>query len=555
MRPLLLIDRDRIQASQAKDVVELLRFEAGLDVGRNGGYGSTTSLFIRGANSNQTLVLVDGVKINPGTIGGAAIQNIHPSHIDRIEIVKGPRSSLYGSEAIGGVVHIFTRRASAANQLTLDIGGGSDNTRDLALAYHHKVGAFRHGFSLSHFSTDGYETKKNGGEDRGFESTSGQFYVGWQGASTDIEFSHWQVDGKVEYFDFFLNAVDQDAANSVSSLKIKQQLSSMAVVNANFSHVIDDVDQNQSDDFAHTERNGVDLNVDLTISPQDQLIVGAQVSKENVRALSFFSHLAPDKQPTTRMREGYVQYLWQRADFNGVVAFRHSDHEDFGHYLTREYSLGYAINEQAKAYIAYATGFRAADNSSRFGFGGNPDLDPERAKNIELGLDINTSDNATMGLRLFNSRIDDLIVYNGSINLNQNIDKVTVRGAEFDYTVDLPTWSWDLSLVVQDPFNRATGEQLARRARRSLSNTIRYKLPRGNIGLQWLLSDTRPDSDFSDTINAGYGLLNLIGQWSLSHELTLKARIENATDRDYVLADGFISQPRTVLFQLSYALN
>ena len=127
----IVIDRDQIERSLAADVAELLRFHAGLELGRNGGPGQTTSLFMRGTESNHALVMIDGVEINPGTMGGAALQNISPRLIERIEIVKGPRSSLYGSEAIGGVVNIITRNTEG---IEARAGGGRYETREASLS-------------------------------------------------------------------------------------------------------------------------------------------------------------------------------------------------------------------------------------------------------------------------------------------------------------------------------------------------------------------------------------------------------------------------------------
>lgn len=126
--PVTVITRQDIEQSLAADLAELLRFEAGLDIGRNGGAGQSTSLFMRGAESNHTLVLIDGVRINPGTVGGAAIQHIAPELVERIEIVKGARSALFGTDAIGGVINVITRREDRA-WLEGSVGGGSFATR------------------------------------------------------------------------------------------------------------------------------------------------------------------------------------------------------------------------------------------------------------------------------------------------------------------------------------------------------------------------------------------------------------------------------------------
>ena len=128
--PVIVITRSDIERSLASDVSELLQAHAGLEIARNGGPGQTTSLFTRGTESNHTVVLIDGVRINPGTIGGAALQNIAPESLERIEIVKGPRSSLYGTDAIGGVVQLFTRGA-AKDGVSTGATFGSDATQQI----------------------------------------------------------------------------------------------------------------------------------------------------------------------------------------------------------------------------------------------------------------------------------------------------------------------------------------------------------------------------------------------------------------------------------------
>ena len=141
MAPVLVIDRDEIELSLARDLADLLRFHAGLEISRNGGTGQTTSLFVRGTDSNHVLVMIDGIKINPGTIGGAAIQNIRPDMIQRIEVVKGPRSSLYGSDAIGGVINVITRKADGQMEFTAGAGRYGTFDRSATVSWQEDVNA------------------------------------------------------------------------------------------------------------------------------------------------------------------------------------------------------------------------------------------------------------------------------------------------------------------------------------------------------------------------------------------------------------------------------
>jgi vitamin B12 transporter len=175
--PVIVISRNDIERSLASDVSELLQGHAGLEISRNGGPGQTTSLFMRGTDSNHTVVLVDGVRINPGTIGGAALQNIAPESIERIEIVKGPRSSLYGTDAIGGVVQLFTRRA-AHDAFSAGATYGSDATQQLFADGAVNAGEKLHfGFGGSYSESEGMPIFVDSTSDRGYRNVTGRASV------------------------------------------------------------------------------------------------------------------------------------------------------------------------------------------------------------------------------------------------------------------------------------------------------------------------------------------------------------------------------------------
>jgi outer membrane cobalamin receptor len=129
LAPVTVITREDVERTPALDVADLLNVHANIDVARNGGFGQPVSTFLRGANSNHTLVLVDGVRVNPGTIGLAALQNIDPAHVERIEVVRGPRSALYGSDAIGGVMNVITRVPSEGSRWEASLGAGNYGAR------------------------------------------------------------------------------------------------------------------------------------------------------------------------------------------------------------------------------------------------------------------------------------------------------------------------------------------------------------------------------------------------------------------------------------------
>jgi len=255
--PVTVIGRDRIEQSLATDLAELLRFEAGLDVGRNGGPGQATSIFMRGTESNHTLVLVDGVRINPGTIGSAALQHIDPEVIERIEIVRGSRSSLYGTDAIGGVINIITRRATA-NYVEAGGGTGSYGTQTGFLSGGMKASDSEFGLTVNWQATDGYAISPLSDIERGYDNLSANVYGRRSFDIGDLTLRHWRASGNVEYLDFFQSPLDQDYVNSSSAIELDTALGETARSKLIISYIIDEIEQNQGEDFVRSERTAVD---------------------------------------------------------------------------------------------------------------------------------------------------------------------------------------------------------------------------------------------------------------------------------------------------------
>ncbi len=221
LAPAFTINRDELDRSLATDVGEVLKFHAGVDVVRSGGPGQSTSVFIRGAESNHTLVLVDGVRINPGTIGTAALQNIAPELIERIEVVKGPRSTLYGSDAIGGVINLITRRDQRpGGHFSAQAGMGpystSQGNAQASLAGDQSSA----GVSVSWLNSDGFPTHTASTTDRGYDNLSVSANARTQIGDVDAGVRYWQASGSSEYSDFFLTPVDQDFRDSVAAIDL-----------------------------------------------------------------------------------------------------------------------------------------------------------------------------------------------------------------------------------------------------------------------------------------------------------------------------------------------
>ncbi len=556
LAPVILIDRETIERSSASDAADLLRLHAGLDIGRNGGPGQATSIFMRGTESNHTLVMIDGVKINPGSIGGAALQNISPDMIERIEVVKGPRSSLYGSEAIGGVINIITRQGGKGTRGYFAFGAGRYGSHSQSLGVHLGDGVTRAGIDAAALSTDGFPTRQDASEERGYDNLSFNLYAGRDFGPLDVELRRWQTRGNTEYFDFFLTPLDQDFNNSATSLKLKATPRDTWATSLQLSQSVDEIDQNQSNDFAHTRRNQLDWQNDMQLDERQLLTAGVMLSREDVSSSIFGSGF----DETTDVQAVYAQDDIHFGDHHLLLAGRYTDHDSFGGHTTWDVEYGYQLSERTRFTAAAGTAFRAPDATDRYGFGGNPALDPETSRNLELGARHRISERQDIAFSLFDNRIEDLIEFTDPDGFlgplpgaNQNVDKARIRGVEVTYNINLHPFSMRVEGIVQDPENETSGEALPRRAKRSLTTSLLYQHGAYQLGADLITQSQRKDSAFSSVDNAGYGLVNLTAQWRLQPDWRLIGKIENVFNKHYELADGFNTMGRALFIEARYS--
>ena len=544
LAPVIVITREDILRAQANDVADLLRMHAGLEISRNGGPGQVTSLFLRGTDSNHTLVMVDGVKINPGTIGGAALQNISPEMIQRIEIVKGPRSTLYGSEAIGGVINIITRAEDSGSQAEAAYSLGEYNPRRATLGLRHNQGRFRAGLTASNLQSDGFPTLETSTIDRGHDNATVNAYLGTALGPVDGEIGYWRASGNTEYLDYLSNPVDQDFRNTASSLTLRAEPLESWATRLRLSHITDELDQNQSDDFAHTRRDQLDWQNDIQVGEAQLFTAGLWLSRENTRSLSFGSRFNED----TSVTAAYLQDDISLGNHRLLLAARLTDHDSFNRHTTWDVEYGYRLGD-TRFNAAVGTAFRAPDSTDRFGFGGNPDLDPETATNMELGVRHRIGTHQGLRLHAFRNDIDDLIEYDSASTKMRNIGKARIRGVELGYELNLGPWRLDTAATFQDPENRDTHDRLLRRAKRQFTAGLRYDRPRYGLALDLLASSNR--KDFAGGLKA-YELLNAsILARPLPH-WEWRFKVENLLDQDYQLARGYNTSERAYYAELRY---
>jgi vitamin B12 transporter len=567
--PVIVITRNDIERSLASDVSELLQTHAGLEIARNGGPGQTTSLFLRGTESNHTVVLVDGVRINPGTIGGAALQNIAPESLERIEIVKGPRSSIYGTDAIGGVVQLFTRGA-AKDGFSTGASVGSDSTQqvfgDAALS---AGDSFKFGFGGSYAQSDGMPVFIADDTDRGYRNVSGRAFA--ELAASDhvtLRARGWRAAGRTEYSSQTFGtppyaAASQDFENSVYSFEGEYRVEDGLGVRASVSRALDDIEQLQMGfgpddfDYARTRRTNMDVQVDLAAIGTHAFSFGLQRSDENTRAQSFGTVFDEDTQVT----QAFVQDQFEIGRITSRLALGHVDHETFGSELTWNAELGAAFGRGTRITVSGGSAFRAPDSTDRFGFGGNPDLDPEVSRQLEISVRQKLGERQQVSLSAFDNRIRDLIDYvivdfTTFEGQNQNVERARIKGVELGYQFRGESWRARAALTLQDPRDESADERLLRRSRESLVLAIDRDVGAFDVGVDIAAFGNRKDFGFPANVTMdSYALVNTTLRYRVNGALTLQGRLENLLDENYVLAQGYRTEGRSYTVGVRYSFD
>lgn len=542
--PVSVITREDIELSMATDLAELLRFEAGIDIGRNGGPGQATSIFLRGTESNHVLVLIDGVRVNPGTIGGAAVQHISPAVIERVEIVKGARSALFGTDAIGGVINIITRRAEKSS-VEAGAGGGSFDSRSAFVSAGTQSGVNRFGLTVDWQETTGFPPSTESEIDRGYDNLTFSLYASRDIGRGDLSLRHWQAEGTVEYLDFFLTPADQDFRNSTTALQFDREVGDRGASKLIVSYMQDRIAQNQSTDFVESARLGVDWQYSHSVG-EHTVTGGLFVADETAQSLSFGSGFDED----TAVRAIFVQDQWTRDRHRAFVALRLTDHETFGKQTTYNVEYAYDLADAWTLRGGLGRAFRAPDATDRFGFGGNPDLQPELADEYQLGLRYRPAGRHSIDLEVYANDIEDLIEFDLATFTLVNIDTAEIRGAQLGYEYRGDAFVLRADIVSQRADNRTTDSRLLRRAEESATLSYVQNLGPHRVGLAVLASGDR--EDFGGIRLPGYAIANLTGQLQLPGAWQLNARIENLLDKEYQTAAGFRMQEQSAFVELKY---
>ncbi len=549
-----VITAEELARLPGADVGDALRFRAGVEVARAGGPGQQTSLFLRGTESNHVLVLVDGVRINPGTIGVASLQNVPPSMVERIEVVKGPRSTLYGSDAIGGVINVITRQYAGTS---LEVGGGSYDTRTAALAAGFAGDDGGAALGVSWLDSEGFPTRTGDDVDRGYRNLSANASARRELGGIELAARAWYAAGTSEYSDFFVTPVDQDFENAAFALEAAASPRAGWDTRVTLGHALDRIEQNQSPDYLKTRRWQLDWQNDVAVGDKHSVTAGVLLQQEDASSDSY--GLGFDQ--GTGMQLAYVQDQFTAGRHRLLAAVGYTHHEDFGSEATWNLEYGVALGAATSVSLAAGTAFRAPDATDRYGFGGNPDLQPESSESFEVALRHRIGERHQLTLAAFRNDIDDLIQYvvtdfttfDGE---NRNVARARIEGVEAAWRYEGEAWFARAAATWQDPRDRDSDERLLRRARENYTLAVGRRIGVHVLALDVLAAGERLDFGFPEPVKLpSYAVASLSARLALPGGWRLTARVENLFDEQYELASGYNTPDRSGFLTLGRDLR
>nr|WP_242007557.1 TonB-dependent vitamin B12 receptor [Luteimonas cucumeris] len=559
-----VIDRGEIERLQPNSLPDLLRGRAGISLANNGGAGKSTSLFLRGTESDHVLVLVDGIRIGSATSGGASLQDIPVEQIERIEIVRGPFSSLYGSEALGGVIQIFTRQPQGAFVPMFSAGIGSQSTARLSAGVAGRseggddVRGGWYSINLAHEKTDGidaYRGTRNADPDRdGYRNNSATVQGGYRfSPQWDAEARAFRAEGYNEYDGSLNNQADtvqQVLGSRVrytpgERLKLTASVGSSADLSENFQDGV------YSSNF-DTRRQVVSLQADVGVAA-GLLSVGYDWLRDEVGSDTLYAR-------DHRINRGLFGQ-WQQ-DFGAQslqASLRRDDNSQFGGKTTGSALWGWDFTDALRIGASYGTAFKAPTFNELFFPGyGNPLLQPETSESIELSL---RGEHGWGGwsLNAFDTRIDDMIAYDanlGDFGGPNNIDRARIQGLEAVADTMLAGWNLRASATWLDPRSdgddRNRGHVLPRRARRSGRFDADRDFGAFSLGASVTGAGARYDNLANTTRLSGYGLTDLRIGYALNIDWSLQLAASNVFDKRHETAALYNQPGRNYLLTLRY---
>ncbi|WP_101674676.1 TonB-dependent receptor domain-containing protein [Alloalcanivorax mobilis] len=537
MTSVTVIDEQQLREQQPTQFTDVLLGQPGVDVVGNGGFGKTTSVYMRGTGSSSTLLLVDGVRLRSATAGSPSWQFLPPSLIDRVEIVRGPRASLYGADALGGVVQVFTPNGERPGGW-IELGGGSFGSQEVGAGFATEQNGTRLSVGVDRFRTAGSEIREHS-EDRGYDNTSGVARLSHRfDNGGEIGVSGLRAQGNTE----FEGSTPAQDTNTDYVMQVASVYADMPLTDAWVSRlqISEAKDQNENytdgvNDSVFDTRTRIVHWRNTFAFGAHQFVAGAEFLRDQIDSSTAYLEDRRDNSAA------FVQALLNFGPADVQTSVRYDDNEAFGGKTTGALALGYKLDAHHRLRASYASAFRAPTFNDLYypGFG-NEALDPESSRSGELGAR-GQYQNWFWDLALFQTDVDDLIDYatRDGRYAPYNVNEARIRGAELSAGVELDQWRLVAAVTALDPRDKETDNVLQRRATRSLRLDLDRTLGDVTLGGSAIFQNHRYNDAANDQRLPGYGMLNLRAGWRFAPGWSTRFTVRNLFDRQYTTSRNF----------------
>lgn len=568
LAPVTVVTRQDIDRWQSTSVNDVLRRLPGVDISQSGGSGQLSSIFVRGTNSSHVLVLVDGVRLNlAGVSGSADLSQFPVALVQRIEYIRGPRSAIYGSDAIGGVVNIITTREKSGTELSA--GWGTNSYQNYNISTQQQLGentrvtlmgdyAYTRGFDVVAYGgtgvqpqsdRDGFQSKTlYGALEHNFSETWSGFVRGYgYDNRTNYDSYYWPGTPLIDTRQLYSQS--WDAGLRFNGESIQSQLVS------SYSHSKDynyDPEYGRYDDSATLDdmkQYNVQWSNSVVVGHGN---VGAGIDWQKQTTTPGTGYVAEgNEQRNTGL---YLTGLQQLGDFTFEGAVRSDDNSQFGRHSTWQTSAGWEFIEGYRFIASYGTSYKAPNLGQLYGFYGNSDLNPEESKQWEGAFEGLTA-GVSWRISGYRNDIDDMIDYDDHAQKYYNEGEVRIKGVEATANFDTGPLAHTLSYDYVDARNAITDQPLPRRSKQLVKYQLDWQVHDFDWGLTYQYLGTRYDTDFVTYENVkmgGVSLWDLAVSYPLTSQLTVRGKIANLFDKDYETVYGYPTAGREYTLSGSY---
>ncbi len=562
-----VIDRAQLEQAGMQSLVDVLAQLPGVQVSSNGSYRSSSSLFLRGATSSQTLLLVNGMRVGSATLGSYSLESLPLDRIERVEVLRGAAAALYGPDAVGGVIQVFTREPQVGMQRSATVGVGSDGQRKIAAALHGQDGAWGYGLGVSNEKADGINVRRSGAS--GFNADADGFDYSSLDANLSYQINRQHSlsaqllvsDGKY-HFDGapFPNPLALNAGNAqaVAYSKLEQQVlkwtaqftkawsSSVSLGHtkevsvSRYFRMTDGAAA--GDSHFNTTRNQLVWQNDIRFD-KDVLSLIAEQREDAVDSTTAYT-------VTQRKVDGLaVSYALRRDIWDTLLTVRRDNNSQFGAVTNHGFSAGYRLNDQFRLVGSTGTTFQAPSfNQLYFPGFGNPALTPQQGKAQEVGLRYQEGRTNASAV-VYSNEVKGFITPATNVQSSMAVLQGVTLSLEQAWGATALSVSYDHT----DPRLKPGDVRVIRVARDLLRTQVSHQQGAWKSFAEIRLSGDREDTQFPDRVKLpGYGLLNMGVIYELSKATSLNVRLNNLTDREYSLANGFTMPGRNLFVSLNW---